>query len=334
MMLRRDFLRTAGGLAFAGSGFSVAPELTSKERVDRAMAGQDVDRPPFSFWHHFGLTSYEAHARRTLEFHSAYRTDLVKVMSDFPYPKSAGKWYELKFDDNPFPDQIRALELIRKGLNGSAYMIETVFNPWNVAQKLSSKEEVLRLKEEKPQALLDALDVITESEIAHAKRAYAWGASGVLFSVANALSAEMSVEDYQKFSAPFDKRFLDGVANAAPLNILHLHVEPPYLATFHNFHAPIINYSMHVSKIPIIDVRRQFRSWVIAGGIDEVNYRNLTPTDLARQWYAAATAAGPKFILTPGCSVPNDSTREELARLPDLLETRPVLHREVSPHSL
>jgi uroporphyrinogen-III decarboxylase len=193
---------------------------------------------------------------------------------------------------------------------------------------LSSKEEVLRLKDEKPQALLDALTVITDAEIAHAKRAYSAGASGVLFSVANALHAEMSVEDYKKFSAPFDKRFLDGVASAAPHNILHLHVEPPYLTTFQNFHAPIINYSMHVSGIPIAEVRKQFPSWVIAGGIDEVNYRRLTPDEMRGQWKAAAQAAGRKYILTPGCSVPNDSTPEELSRLSSLLETRPILRRQ------
>src|ERR1035438_3168463 len=61
---------------------------------------------------------------------------------DFPYPKPPGKWYELKVEANPFPQQIRSLNLIREGLGGSAYMMETVFNPWNVAQKLSSKEEV------------------------------------------------------------------------------------------------------------------------------------------------------------------------------------------------
>ena len=32
-----------------------AAALSRKERVDRALAGQDVDRPPFSLWHHFGL---------------------------------------------------------------------------------------------------------------------------------------------------------------------------------------------------------------------------------------------------------------------------------------
>ncbi len=303
-MLRREFLMSAVAVATPVAFGRAA--LSPKERVDRALAGQDVDQPPFTFWHHFGLKTAEAHAARTLEFHRLYRTDLVKVMSDFPYPKPTGKWYELKVNPNPFPDQIRALKLIRNGLQGNAYMIETVFNPWNVAQKLASKEEVLRLKQEKPQALIDALDAITQSEIAHANRALAAGASGVLFSIANANSQELSLADYEKFSRPFDQRFLEGISGAR-LNFMHLHA------------APVINYSLHVSGIPIAEVRRQFLTWVVAGGIDEVHYRTLAPAELHAQWQAASQAAGRRFILTPGCSVPNDSTPEELGRLPKLL---------------
>jgi uroporphyrinogen decarboxylase len=317
-MLRRQFLFSAALAPMALGRTS----LTSKERVDLALQGGEVDRPPFSFWHHFGLDSPEAHAKATLAFHAAYQTDFVKVMSDFPYPKAdgkpGGKWYELKVDRNPFPQQIRALELIRDGLGGKVYFIETLFNPWNVAEKLSSKEELLRLKSENPQALLHALDVITESEISHAKRALATGASGVLLSVANANAAELSPEDFVKFSQPFDKRILQGIAGAR-LNILHLHVQPAYLGLFEGFPAPIVNYSLHVSGIPIADVRKRYPNMVIAGGIDEVNYRKLTPAELQAQWKSAAQSAGPKFILTPGCSVPNDSNAGELQRLPQVL---------------
>src|SRR5437016_9272721 len=127
-MLRRHFLFAAAAAAATRPAAFGWATLSQKERVDRALAGRDLDRPPFTFWHHFGLKTAEAHAARTLEFHRLYHTDLVKVMSDFPYPKAPGKWYELKVNSNPFPDQIRSLELIRDGLNGGAYMIETVFN--------------------------------------------------------------------------------------------------------------------------------------------------------------------------------------------------------------
>jgi len=51
-------------------------------------------------------------------------------MSDFPYPKPAGNWHAVQVVENPFPEQIRALELIRDGLAGRAHFVETVFNPW------------------------------------------------------------------------------------------------------------------------------------------------------------------------------------------------------------
>ena len=317
-MLRRDFLRDAAGVAAAPALLRAAPP-SATERVDRALAGKDLDRPPFTLWHHFGLKTPEEHAARTLQFHRDYRTDIVKVMSDFPYPKPAGKWYEPKVEVNPFPQQIRALELIRDGLGGSHYMLETVFNPWKVAQNLSSNQEVMRLKEENPQALLDALEAITQSEINHARRALAiQGVAGILFSVANANHGEMSPADYEKFSRPFDKRLIEAIS-ASRLTFLHLHVQPGYLGFFRDFQAPVINYSLHVSGIPISEVRAQFPSLAIAGGIDEVHYRKLGTEEMRRQWQAASAAAGSQFILTPGCSVPNDSTAVELARLPDLL---------------
>jgi len=310
-MLRRSFVLSASAAILRGAG------LDRKERVDRALAGRDVDRPPFSFWHHFGLHSAEDHARTTLDFHRKYRTDFVKVMSDFPYPRPAGKWYELKPEANPFPAQIRALELIRDGLDGGVYFIETIFNPWNVAEKLSSPQEARRLAAEKPQAMLDALDVITNSEIRHAKLALQTGAAGVLLAVANATASVQSREDYARFSAPFDRRILEAVSGAK-FNILHLHVDRSHLDLFHDFPATVINYSLHVSGIPIRDIRRDYPN-VIMGGIDEVNYRKLDKAAIEEQWKSAAAAAGSKFVLSPGCSVPNDSSPEELLRLPAVL---------------
>ncbi|HXM42366.1 MAG TPA: uroporphyrinogen decarboxylase family protein [Bryobacteraceae bacterium] len=205
-------------------------------------------------------------------------------MSDYPFPKPAGKWHDLKVVNNPFPEQLRALELIRGGLRGQAYFVETVFNPWNVAEKMSSPEEVIRLKAEDPKALESALEAIAESEASHARKAVAGGAAGIFLAVANAQDGIMTQEDNARFSEPFDRLILEAVSGA-PLN-----------------------------GGTVAAMRAQYGG-ALMSGLDEKNFRRLSEPDLRQQWEAARSSAGKKFILTPGCSVPNDSTEAELMRL-------------------
>ena len=121
---RRDLFLALTAAAYAGIG------LDSKKRIERALAGKDVDRPPFSAWHHFHLESEppEVFAKATIEFHQQTGTDLVKVMSDFAYPKPVGGLDRLQVETNPFPAQIHALELIRDSIGAENYFVETIFN--------------------------------------------------------------------------------------------------------------------------------------------------------------------------------------------------------------
>lgn len=317
---RRRFLAgsawAGAGFAFGGLSTASAAPLTSQQRVDRALAGLDVDRPPISLWNHFGLEKQgpQRHAEATVAFHRAYQTDLVKVMSDFPYPKPAGAWFDLREEASPFPAQLRALEYIRGDLAGTAPFVETIFNPWNVAENLSSPQEVQRLKAEQPQRLLDALQVIARSEANHARLAVKAGAAGVFLAVANAQKGILTPEEYARFSEPFDRLVLEAV-KSAPLNVLHVHGDAVYLDRFYTgWPASAINYSAHSTGVGIDAVRARYAG-VIIGGIDETNYRTLTPAAVQAQAAAARQHAGARFVLAPGCSVPNDATPAELRRL-------------------
>ncbi len=308
-MNRRQFVFGSAAAAMAAPS-----KMTSKERIDRALRGEEVDRPPFSFWYHFGLEKLPGshHAKATLDFQRKFRTDLVKVMSDFPYPK------ERKVFEDPFPEQIRALGIIRDGLAGQKYFVETVFNPWNQAEKSVGKEEVQRLKQANPQELLDRLEMIAKSEANHARRAVQAGAAGIFLAIANAGDGVLSREEYVKFSEPFDRMVLDAVKSAR-LNIIHLHGKDVYLDRFYRGWPPaVINYSPVTTGVPVAEFRKHFDG-VLVTGIDEVNYRKLSGADLKRQWQSAQQAAGRKFILAPGCSVPNETTDEEMLRLPRVL---------------
>ncbi len=308
MLNRRQFLFTAGAVAA-----SAAPaKLTSKERVDHALNGKEVDHSPFTFWYHFldEAKPGAEHAEKTLAFHRRFHTDLIKVMSDYKFPKGTTR--------NPYPEQIKALEIINKEAGPNAYFLETIFNPWNVAEKMSSPADVKKMMAEKPQQLLDLLHDIARAEADHARLAIAAGASGIFLAIANAQPEILSPADFAKFSEPFDKIVLDGARNAK-MNTLHLHGDHVYLDKFYSgWPVAIINYSAHGTKVKIADVRSKF-SGVIMGGIDEVNYRKIPKLGLKSQWEGARKAAGPKFILAPGCSVPNDTTDAEMLRLTEVV---------------
>ncbi len=339
-MNRRNFLsRTAAaaGLAFAKTALarkSGSPDLTHKERVDRALQGQDLDRPPFTFYQHYKRPTAQLEAQDHLEFHRTYNTDIVKVMNDFDYPRSkTGKWYELKPLENPYPDQLATLRLVRDGLNGNAYFIDTIYGPYMTAMilfqsqpqfaRLGKSEEVQdqqikslhEFQQQNPDAWHGALNAITQSTINHIRQSKRIGASGALVSIFNAESKFGSVSDYERFTRPYDKRVFDAL-NDTKLSVLHLHyLERPYLDQFKDFNAPVIQYSVKASGIPIPELRKQY-SQPFAGGVDEIDYQKLTVAEIKKQWTEAREQAGAKYIAAPGCSVPNASTPQELGRFP------------------
>lgn len=307
---------------WAAGAVAAKVTLSPLERVNRALRGQEVDRPPFSLWHHFGLEKEgpARHAEATLQFHRAYGTDFVKVMSDFPFPKPQGAWWEVREHKNPFAPQVEALRIIGKALGRSAHFVETIFNPWNVAEKLSSRAEVQRLMREQPQKLTDALQAIAKSEANHARLALEAGAAGIFLAIANADPSVLSREEYLKFSAPFDRMVLEAVGSA-PLNILHIHGPKVYLDVFYRgWAASVLNYSTVTTGISLAEARRHYEG-VLAGGIDEIRYRSLSVEQLRTQAQQARQQAGAKFLLTPGCSVPNEATPEELRRLRKAVES-------------
>jgi uroporphyrinogen decarboxylase len=336
-MNRRQFLHSVAataGLALTRSAYpftSGTATLTHKERVDRALRGQDVDRPPFTFYRHYKGITAQQEAQDHLDFHRRYKTDIVKVMNDFKYPAStSGKWYELKTLESPYPKQLETLKIVRDGLKGDAYFIDTLYGPYMTAMILfQSQPEFAQYKEsdnrtlkalndfqkQHPDAWHTALEAITQSTINHIHRSKEIGSSGALVSIFNSHSDYGPVADYERYSRLYDKRVFDALADTQ-LTFMHLHnLERPYLAQFQDFHAPVFQYSVKVSGIPIADVRKLY-SQTIAGGVDEIDFEKLTADQMREQWKSARAAAGSKYIATPGCSISNKSTPEELARFP------------------
>jgi len=343
MLSRRQFVSVAAAsatLAYTRVPFAAPATLGHKERVDRALLGQEVDRPPYSLWHHFNKPTAEEEARSLVEFHQRYDTDIVKAMNDFDYPRSTtGKWYEITPTDSPYPKQLETLELVRNGLNGDVYFIDTLFGPYFTAQlllgaepeyadrKLSESQVLVEtsaglgaFQKRNPQAWHDMMGAITESTINHINKAKKIGTSGALVSIMNATAKFNSIEDYEQYSRPYDKRIMDALSDSR-LTMLHLHfLDESFIPQFRDLKAPVINYSVKTSGIPMTTMRANFTQ-TLAGGVDEIDYESLTVPEIRRQWTTARKQAGAKYIITPGCALPKTSTPKALARLRQSLST-------------
>lgn len=289
-------------------------------RVDAAMRGDPVDRPPFTLWYHFGLqhTCAERVAQAHLEFFRAYQLDLLKVMNDYAYPTPNGltmlqeacDWQRLTVlagDEAELGKQLQVLRLISKDLAGEAYFVETVFSPWTVARRLSDTQTLLAMKAQQPDLLLEVMNTLAQSLANYAQQAIEAGAAGLYFSVTAANSTTMTYSEYEKFCRPFDLMVLNAVKERTKFNILHIHGQKIFFNQLLDYPVAALSWS-HRHTEPTLETARSYYKGCLWGGIDEERFSHMNTLDVKRQIIQTVEDMGTNsLIIAPGCSVSPDS---------------------------
>ena len=289
------------------------------ERVTLALKGEDVDRPPFSFWYHFGLQHMPGskHAECEVDFYRAYDLDFIKVMNDYPYPHPPGLDALVSEEDwnrvDPvagshacWREQLEALSRINDAIGKEAFFIETIFSPWTTARRLTQTGRLDEAIELHPQALLTAMDAIATSLAAYALEAVDRGAAGIFLSLGGATDDVMTVEEYATWGRPFDLKILDAVRDA-PFNVLHIHGKRIHFDSLLDYPANALNWS-HFATGPSLAQGRLRSGKTVLGGIDESTAAHFSAKEIEEQVTRALTEGGTRgLIVTPGCSVPTDT---------------------------
>jgi uroporphyrinogen decarboxylase len=300
--------------------------LNKIERVKNALKGEEVDRPPFSFWYHFGLQHMPArkHAEAELDFYRAYDLDFLKAMSDYPYPLPDGleaiateqDWRRVEPvapTDQCWTQQLTALSLIGDAIGNEALFIETIFSPWTTARRLARTGSIKTAREQYPEALLAAMEAIATSLAHYSKEALKRGAAGIFLSLGAASGDVMAAEEYDVWGRPFDMKILEAVREA-PFNVLHIHGKQIHFDSVINYPASALNWS-HFATEPSLNDGKQRSGKTVLGGIDEATASHVSPLEIREQIEATIREVGSRgLIVTPGCSVPTD-TRERSLRV-------------------
>jgi uroporphyrinogen decarboxylase len=295
------------------------------ERVKAALQGAAVDRPPFSFWYHFGLQHMPGtvQAEAEIGFYKAYDVDWLKVMNDYSYALPPGlesistpqDWYALEPlppEQSGFGEQLKALQKIHEALKGEVWFVDTIFSPWTVAGRLSRGDILFQHLHEAPEALKHGLHVIAQTLADYAVAAIERGAAGIFLSVAAATPQVMTETEYTTFVKPYDAMLLQAVQPVGRFNILHMHGDKLFYEILRDLPAHAVNWSSHYTP-PSLQQGRTLFSGCILGGVDERQTSRLRPADIRAQILETTRALGTtKMMITPGCSVPTDTASKIL----------------------
>ena len=302
------------------------------ERVSGALRGDEVDRPPFSFWYHFGLQHRPGreHAAAEIAFYRTYDLDFLKVMSDYPYPLPDGleaihseeDWRRIEAvapDDQCWSEQLTALSIISDEIGREAMFIETIFSTWTTARRLARSGCLAIARERYPDTLLTAMDAISTSLANYAKQVIARGAAGIFLSLGAATDEVMTADEYETWGRPFDLKILEAVSEA-PFNVLHIHGKRIHFRSVMDYPVSALNWS-HFATAPSLAEGKVLSGKTVLGGIDEADASHISAPEISEQVSKSIREVGTRgLIVTPGCSIPTDTREKSLREVKAALE--------------
>ena len=336
--------------------------MNKHERVAAALAGQDVDHPPVSTWRHFVDREQRAAdlAGAMLEYHRTYDWDLMKVNPRATYFAEAwGNTYDFSQyvsvvpratrvtlksvsdlttiqpvdpSSGAFGEQLDALDQIRRGLDGEAPIIQTVFSPLSVIGWLAggpagfeipglpaSLPLLRRAIDEAPDLLESALEAVTETLTRYVKITREAGADGIFFAIVRlARAGYLSREEYARFGRPYDLRVLAAIADA-PLNVLHVCGDQVYFDAVADYPVHAISWNSQAPGNPTFGEAAAVTRVALMGGVDEgTTLPSGTPAEVANAASAAlAATGGRRTLVAPGCSIDHRTPANNLLALRD-----------------
>jgi uroporphyrinogen decarboxylase len=309
--------------------------MTHRERVEAALKGKSVDRPPISAWRHFFSqeNSAEDMADAMLRFQREYKWDFMKVNPRASY--HAEDWgVEMRFSDSDaegpsvehwpvkraedwdavkplevtqgvLGEQLEALRRIADGLAGQVPYLMTVFTPLSIAERLAgSPDAMLRYLRHDTRRVQDALQRITDTFIEFGRECLAIGASGTFFATTGwATRDAWSEAEYREVARPYDLRFLQAL-DGAEFHLLHVCRSNNMLAAFADYPVAALNWDSQDQTNPSLAEGARLTGKCVVGGVSHGTLLGEgTPQDVAAQVREHVGAmTGSRWMLGTGCT--------------------------------
>jgi len=323
--------------------------LTKEERVRRALASAEVDRPPYSFWSHFPGTDRDPAAlvAQTIRFATELDVDFVKAMSNGFYCvedwgvviddsaisaggvgrvastpiATAADWRRVERLPVTAPAlarELRHLAALAGALGRQTPLLATVFSPLTIAHKMAG-DNLARDVRAAPEVVLGALEKIALTTADFTRHALAAGCAGVFFAVQDADPDHFDDAAYARFGEPFDRMVLDAAA-AGWFNVVHMHGDRILFDRLKTYPVAALNWHIGEASPSVAAYRQAGGRQPIVGGLrrDALTRCDMASVKLDLDRAFAATA-GRGILLSPGCVIRHPVDIDFLKRIAALI---------------
>ena len=311
-------------------------EMTKKQRVRAALAGEPVDRVPVSLWgHDFSREwSPEDLVNATLEQYRAHDWDFIKLNPRASYFAEAwGSTYEpptrrdaararliqlgvgsvaelaaLRPVDprgGAFGEHLSALGMLLDEVGDEVDVLHTLFSPLSVVAALCGPAERFRgYADDDPAAAHSAVAAVTETLGEYAQASLEKGASGIFFAPLAWASRDTCSEDfYREFGRPYDLQVLQGIRDAE-FNVLHVCRNHNMIDLLLDYPVAAVNWADRGEGNPGLAEVRARTEKAVMGGVDQTRLHEMMAEEVTEQARDALAAGPEKLFLTAGCSIP------------------------------
>ncbi len=317
--------------------------MNSMQRMRAALAGEPVDRPPnFDI-----LMQYAAHriGARLHDYYLDYRVlvaanlaalhdfdlDIVQTISD-PYRETVDLGGDVTFPDDGLPvagvpliqepdsldrikpvigarmtDRLHAIRALRERVGGEVPVMGWVEGALALAADLRGVSTLMLDLVDRPDWVIDLLEICAEVEIGFARAQVEAGAD--IIGLGDAVASQVSPRMYRRFGLPYEQRIFAAVAPA----VARLHIcgdTSRILADMAASGAQLVDIDWMVDMGAAVNA---FGDVAVCGNVDPVGVMlQGTPDAVYTGTRCCMTMGGPRFFSAAGCEIPDGTPLENL----------------------
>ncbi|MBN1286430.1 MAG: uroporphyrinogen decarboxylase [Anaerolineae bacterium] len=326
--------------------------MDKRERLERAINGETLDRVPVALWRHFPGDDQRAadFAAAVIAWQKTYDWDFVKItpassfcITDYgvqdrwvgalegtrEYIRRAVErsidWTTLKALEparGALARQIQTLDILKSEFGEAVPYIQTIFSPLAQAKNIAGEDRLIRHLRTDPERVHTGLRTITESTLRFMDAIRKIGISGIFYAIQHATYSKLSEDEYRAFGVPYDKQIL-GAAQAHGwwFNMLHLHGDVPMFDLIADYPVQAVNWHDQETP-PDLAVGKSKISGAVCGGLGRWDVHNGTPLEIREQARNAISLTnGRRFILSTGCVAMVTTPTSNLRAVREVVDT-------------